>query len=86
MGLLPAVRVIVPTSKSGAVRWEEEGGDNSAELEHRREGRQVQLQVDGVLNQLRKMKKPTDALMVVAVRSWPIPRVDLRSRFQTAAF
>jgi|EP01047_Picozoa_sp_COSAG01_P054663 hypothetical protein len=77
--VLPTVEVVVPSAAGQPVLWrsrsdadgEAAAGTAAAEtteveLPHRRHGKRIQLQIDGVLAQLRTVKVP-GALMVVAV-------------------
>ena len=68
--ILPTVQVVVPSAAGEPVLWRSSEAGSAAtaeaELPHRRHGKRIQLQIDGVLSQLRTVKAP-GALMVVAV-------------------
>ena len=67
--VLPAVEVVVPSVADQPVLWRScETGSATAEvaLPHRRHGKRIQLQIDGVLARLRTVNAPS-ALMVIAV-------------------
>ena len=63
--VLPPIDVDVPEKSGQPVVWRDPDG-STVELPHRRHGKKVQLQIDGVLLQLRSVQVK-DALMVVAV-------------------
>ena len=68
--VLPPIDVVVPAKSGQPVLWRDtasDDGSGTAELPHRRHGKRIQLQIDGVLNQLRSSVHVDDALMVVAV-------------------
>jgi hypothetical protein len=65
--VLPAVDVIVPRQAGSPVLWRSsDPAEADAELQHRRHGKRIQLQIDSVLRQLRSVRVK-GALMIVAV-------------------
>ena len=70
--VLPAVDVVVPPRAGAPVLWRSGGAaEPDAELPHRRHGKRIQLQIDGVLAQLRSVQVQ-GALMVVAVTMYEL--------------
>ena len=68
--VLPSAEVVVPRDASQPVLWRHAnpgGAAREAQLRARRHGERIQLQVGGVLEQLRSVRSERPALMVVAV-------------------